>query len=47
VAAADALLQARSLSTGVDWNQIWTVLKALAISPIPGLVFVGGWASRT
>src|SRR5271165_7227939 len=33
VAAADALLKARSLSQGVDWSQIWTVLKALAISP--------------
>jgi PiT family inorganic phosphate transporter len=42
VAAADSLLQARSLSTGVDWSQIWTVLKALAISPILGLVFAGG-----
>jgi PiT family inorganic phosphate transporter len=42
VAAADALLQARSLSEGVDWSQIWTVLKALAISPVLGLVLAGG-----
>jgi PiT family inorganic phosphate transporter len=42
VAAADALLQARSLSQGVDWHQIGSVLKALAISPILGLLLAGG-----
>jgi inorganic phosphate transporter, PiT family len=42
VAAADSLLQARSLSEGVDWSQIWTVLKALAISPLLGLILAGG-----
>jgi PiT family inorganic phosphate transporter len=42
VAAADSFLQARSLSDGVDWSQIWTVLKALAISPLLGLVLAGG-----
>jgi PiT family inorganic phosphate transporter len=42
VAAADALLQARSLSQGVDWKQIWIVLEGLAISPILGLVLAGG-----
>jgi len=42
VAAADSLLQARSLAQGVDWKQIWTVLKALAISPVLGLVLAGG-----
>jgi inorganic phosphate transporter, PiT family len=42
VAAADSLLQARSLSEGGDWSQIWTVLKALAISPLLGLMLAGG-----
>ncbi len=42
VAAADSLLDARSLALGVDWSQIWTVLKALAISPVLGFVLAGG-----
>jgi PiT family inorganic phosphate transporter len=42
VAAADAVLQSRSLGQGVDWKQIFTVLEALAISPILGLVLAGG-----
>jgi PiT family inorganic phosphate transporter len=42
VAAADALLKARSLSTGIDWKQIFTVLEGLAISPVLGFVLAGG-----
>ena len=42
VACGDALLQARGLGHGVDWHQIITVLKALAISPILGFVGAGG-----
>ena len=42
VAAADALMQSRGLSQGVDWKQIITVLKALAISPILGFIGAGG-----
>ena len=42
VAAADALLKARSVTQGVDWKQIVSVLKALAVSPLLGLVFAGG-----
>jgi inorganic phosphate transporter, PiT family len=42
VAAADTLMQSRSLSQGVDWSQIWSVLRALAISPLLGLVLAGG-----
>jgi PiT family inorganic phosphate transporter len=42
VAAADALMQSRGLSQGVDWQQIVTVLKALAISPILGFIGAGG-----
>ena len=42
VAVADALMHARGLGQGVDWQQIITVLEALAISPILGLVGAGG-----
>ena len=42
VAASDALLRARGLGQGVDWQQIITVLKALAISPILGFIGAGG-----
>ncbi len=42
VAVGDALLHARGMGEGVDWHQIVTVLKALAISPILGLVGAGG-----
>ena len=42
VAAADALLKARSMTQGVDWKQIVTVLKGLAVSPVLGLLLAGG-----
>ena len=42
VAAADALLTSRGLRQGVDWWQIVTVVEALAVSPILGLVGAGG-----
>src|SRR5580698_7822005 len=42
VACGDALLRSRSMTQGVDWHQIVTVLKALAISPILGLLGAGG-----
>jgi PiT family inorganic phosphate transporter len=42
VACADAVLQSRKLSQGVDWAQIWKVLEALALSPVLGLVLAGG-----
>src|SRR3984885_8202239 len=42
VAAGDALLKSRGLEQGVDWRQIITVLEALAISPILGLLGAGG-----
>ncbi len=41
VALGNALVNSRSLSQGVDWSQIWTVLRALAISPILGLIGAG------
>jgi PiT family inorganic phosphate transporter len=42
VACSDAIIQSRDLSQGVDWHQIWTVLEALAISPVLGLALAGG-----
>jgi PiT family inorganic phosphate transporter len=42
VACGDALLKSRGLGQGVDWYQTVTVLKALAVSPILGLVGAGG-----
>lgn len=42
VAAADALIKSRSLAKGVDWHQISTVLKGLAISPVLGFFIAGG-----
>jgi PiT family inorganic phosphate transporter len=42
VAASDALLHARSVSSGVDWPQIWTVLEGLAFSPVLGFILAGG-----
>jgi inorganic phosphate transporter, PiT family len=42
VAAADALINSRSLARGVDWHQITTVLKGLAISPVLGFFIAGG-----
>ncbi|MBB2201597.1 inorganic phosphate transporter [Gluconacetobacter tumulisoli] len=42
VAIGDALLHTRDLGNSVDWSQIWKVLRALAISPILGLVGAGG-----
>ncbi|MGI4983579.1 MAG: inorganic phosphate transporter, partial [Janthinobacterium lividum] len=48
VAAADSLLKSRSLSQGVDWKQILTVLEGLALSPVLGFVLAGGlyWLLR-
>jgi inorganic phosphate transporter, PiT family len=42
VAASDALLRSRSVAKGVDWHQISTVLKGLAISPVLGFFIAGG-----
>jgi PiT family inorganic phosphate transporter len=41
VALGNALVRARSLGEGVHWGQLWTVLEALALSPILGLVLAG------
>ncbi len=42
VAAAMRCCTSRGLGEGVDWQQIVTVLKALAISPVLGLIGAGG-----
>jgi PiT family inorganic phosphate transporter len=42
VAMSDALLQARKVSAGVDWQQIKTVLEGLAFSPVLGFFLAGG-----
>jgi inorganic phosphate transporter, PiT family len=41
IAVGDAVLNARRVSQAVDWDQIWSVLSALAISPVLGLVGAG------
>ncbi len=41
VAIGDALLQSRSVAQGVDWHQIFTVLEALALSPLLGFIGAG------
>jgi inorganic phosphate transporter, PiT family len=41
VSLGNALLTTRPLHSSVDWSQVWTVLRALAVSPILGLVLAG------
>ncbi len=41
IAVGDALLNSRGIGSSVDWGQIWTVLRALAISPILGFIGAG------
>ncbi len=41
VAVGNAFVRARNLGEGVHWGQLWTVLEALALSPILGLVLAG------
>jgi PiT family inorganic phosphate transporter len=41
VSIGSALMAVRPIGQTVDWSQVWTVLRALAVSPILGL------ASRT
>jgi inorganic phosphate transporter, PiT family len=38
IALGNALVHARSLAEGVHWPQLWTVLEALALSPVLGFV---------
>jgi PiT family inorganic phosphate transporter len=41
VALGNAFARSRSLVEGVHWHQLWTVLKALALSPLLGFVLAG------
>lgn len=41
VALGNALAHSRSLTEGVHWHQLWTVLEALALSPLLGFVLAG------
>lgn len=41
IAVGDALINSRQVGQAVDWSQIWSVLRALAISPVLGLVGAG------
>jgi inorganic phosphate transporter, PiT family len=41
VALGNALVHARNLVEGVHWAQLWTVLEALALSPVLGCVLSG------
>jgi inorganic phosphate transporter, PiT family len=41
VALGNALVHARSLVEGVHWAQLWTVLEALALSPLLGFLLAG------
>lgn len=41
IAVGDALVNARHLREAVDWGQIWSVLRALAISPLLGFAGAG------
>jgi inorganic phosphate transporter, PiT family len=42
VALGNALARSRSIIDGVHWLQLWTVLKALALSPLLGFLLAGG-----
>ncbi|MBV9653815.1 MAG: inorganic phosphate transporter [Acetobacteraceae bacterium] len=41
VAIGDALVNARNVGATVDWDQIWNVLRSLAISPVLGFIGAG------
>jgi PiT family inorganic phosphate transporter len=41
VALGNALVQDRSLAESVHWSQLWTVLEALALSPVLGFLMSG------
>ncbi|HEY0340667.1 MAG TPA: inorganic phosphate transporter, partial [Steroidobacteraceae bacterium] len=42
VALGNALVRSRSMSDGVHWQQLWTVLESLALSPVLGFLLAGG-----
>ncbi|HEY1410655.1 MAG TPA: anion permease [Rhodopila sp.] len=42
VAIANSITASRGLGHGVDWSQVWSVLRALFFSPLMGFVLAGG-----
>lgn len=40
ITVANSLMLSRGLN-GIDWDQVWKVLRALAISPVLGFLFAG------
>ncbi len=42
VAIGNVFVRSRSLSEGVHWEQLWKVIKALAVSPVLGFLLAGG-----
>jgi PiT family inorganic phosphate transporter len=42
VAIVNSITAARGLGQGVDWSQVWAVLRALFISPLLGFFLAGG-----
>jgi hypothetical protein len=45
IALGNALLRDRSIAEGVHWSQVWTVLEALALSPLLGFVLAAAFTS--
>jgi len=41
IALGNALIRGRSFGNGVHWAELWTVLEALALSPILGFILAG------
>lgn len=41
VSIESAIMASRSLGHGVDWSQVWSVLRALLVSPVLGFVLAG------
>jgi inorganic phosphate transporter, PiT family len=42
VAIVNSITAQRGLGQGVDWSQVWSVLRALLFSPLMGLFLAGG-----
>src|SRR6201999_2006659 len=41
IALGNALIRDRSFGDGVHWGQLWSVLEALALSPVLGFILAG------
>jgi inorganic phosphate transporter, PiT family len=42
VALGNSLVHSRAMGDGVHWQQLWTVLEGLALSPVLGFILAGG-----